>query len=214
MTLPRHATPVQRVPPFLSAVLAPWFLDHAAARASVLPSLILGLSAAPIAFGLAVGARSRGGITRLLSLAPGLMVVTVLVAVMAFMCIPGGVWLRLSQRGRARLCAVLLAPGTLLLPIAAWATLAARATPPTAIVFLGSPVPPFPPASAIILASPVWPLGLALAAAINLVVALNRLNRMTFADDGHVCPACHYDLRGLPPGSPCPECGAADERTV
>jgi hypothetical protein len=24
---------------------------------------------------------------------------------------------------------------------------------------------------------------------------------------GH-CPRCHYDLRGLPPNSPCPECGS------
>jgi hypothetical protein len=24
-----------------------------------------------------------------------------------------------------------------------------------------------------------------------------------------LCKKCHYDLRGLPPGSPCPECGTA-----
>jgi hypothetical protein len=27
------------------------------------------------------------------------------------------------------------------------------------------------------------------------------------------CPSCNYDLSGLPPGSPCPECAAAPPTT-
>mgnify|MGYP000989602022 CR=1 FL=1 len=27
-----------------------------------------------------------------------------------------------------------------------------------------------------------------------------------------LCPTCRYDLRGLPPGTPCPECGPQPQR--
>ncbi len=38
-----------------------------------------------------------------------------------------------------------------------------------------------------------------------VLVISSRLSRIT---QGR-CPACSYDLRNLPPSSPCPECGAA-----
>jgi hypothetical protein len=30
----------------------------------------------------------------------------------------------------------------------------------------------------------------------------------------HLCPSCRYDLRGLPPGTPCPECGETHSITA
>jgi hypothetical protein len=39
-----------------------------------------------------------------------------------------------------------------------------------------------------------------------LIVSALAWRRHQSARRPHVCPSCHYDLSGLPPGSPCPEC--------
>ena len=52
---------------------------------------------------------------------------------------------------------------------------------------------------------PFWPLILAL-----LAYGLLRLYRLRDIPT-HLCANCHYDRRGLPPNSPCPECGTLSQ---
>jgi hypothetical protein len=49
----------------------------------------------------------------------------------------------------------------------------------------------------------LWPIGLAAGTAAVLGV-VGRTAHMSHP----TCPSCSYDLSGLPPGSPCPECAA------
>jgi hypothetical protein len=49
-----------------------------------------------------------------------------------------------------------------------------------------------------------FPLWFPPAVAMALTLCAARSQRRGGA--GHLCPACGYDLSGLPPGSPCPEC--------
>ena len=41
---------------------------------------------------------------------------------------------------------------------------------------------------------------------LSLLLALTTLRRAT-RRHRNLCPTCAYDLKGLPPHSPCPECG-------
>ncbi len=59
--------------------------------------------------------------------------------------------------------------------------------------------------------SPIWP-GLVgnvivWSAAVWLPLAGFSATRRRLRARGNRCPKCNYDLRGLPEGSPCPECG-------
>ena len=54
----------------------------------------------------------------------------------------------------------------------------------------------------VVICIPLWTAPLA-----ALGVALSELRARRRALPGQ-CPRCHYDLSGLPPGSPCPECAA------
>jgi hypothetical protein len=61
--------------------------------------------------------------------------------------------------------------------------------------------------------TPVWPFfpGFALDTAFYAAIAFGLLSgpgaiRRRVRRAGGRCPACDYDLSGLPPGSPCPEC--------
>ncbi len=64
---------------------------------------------------------------------------------------------------------------------------------------------------------PLWG-GFAANTAVNLGVVgllwygLTSVRRLRRRRAGR-CPACAYDLRGLPPGTPCPECGKSDTVT-
>jgi hypothetical protein len=74
------------------------------------------------------------------------------------------------------------------------------------------PINSAPPLRAIAVA-PLWP-GLAAdtafySAAWWLILFVPRRLRRTLRRRRGLCPACRYDLRGLPPGALCPECGAA-----
>jgi hypothetical protein len=57
---------------------------------------------------------------------------------------------------------------------------------------------------------PLWPLFVAAALLTARTHATYRRNRW----GEHSCPSCGYDLSGLPPGSPCPECAAAPPPVV
>lgn len=56
-------------------------------------------------------------------------------------------------------------------------------------------------------AIPLWFLWLV--AAVPTALAWRRRARV----DPGVCPACNYSLAGIPPGSPCPECGGPNVAT-
>jgi hypothetical protein len=53
---------------------------------------------------------------------------------------------------------------------------------------------------------PLWPFAASAWTLTGLAwwMAINSARATQFA-----CPSCHYDLSGLPPGSPCPECATA-----
>jgi hypothetical protein len=51
---------------------------------------------------------------------------------------------------------------------------------------------------------PLWPIFI-ITATVAGVATIRRRRTVRFGR----CPSCNYDLSGLPPGSPCPECAAA-----
>lgn len=65
---------------------------------------------------------------------------------------------------------------------------------------------------------PLWPGLIAntliFAAAWGGLFSLLRAARRALRRRRNLCPACAYDLRQTPPGSPCPECGAATAHKV
>lgn len=50
---------------------------------------------------------------------------------------------------------------------------------------------------------PLWPVPLA--TSLLALFAHRRARQLSAA----LCPTCHYDTRGLPASTPCPECGTA-----
>jgi hypothetical protein len=57
-----------------------------------------------------------------------------------------------------------------------------------------------PPTTSYVLDAPLWPVGLA---SLGLSACAWRRRQRQGPSS---CPSCRYDLSGLPPGSPCPEC--------
>ncbi|MGH7132253.1 MAG: hypothetical protein ACREJO_09945 [Phycisphaerales bacterium] len=53
---------------------------------------------------------------------------------------------------------------------------------------------------------PLWPAAAALCSGTTWLVIVDRRRRLRRA--GGCCLGCGYELRGLPPGAACPECGA------
>src|SRR5258708_35600996 len=111
-----------QLPPRPRAILllpvAPWLLPYAALSTSILRSFGIGAAAAALLIGLVVSAEV--GVVFAVMLATW--------GVLIFISIPGTVWFRLSQRGRAITAAILLCPVTLLVPAAVWAVFGAPRT--------------------------------------------------------------------------------------
>ena len=172
--------------PLFLAPATPWMLHSHAASVGVLPCLFYGAFTTLLAIVLALCNVMGLGPEPLLYAFGMLAFLVMLVVPFVFTFIPAHVWIRISYRTRAKACAILLTPSTLLPPLTVWMILIELARFPT---------------------SPLWLLGLAVAAVANLAVALRRIDGMTFTDDGDVCLACHYPRRGLAADAPCPECG-------